>query len=285
MQFVNTIPQNGVRRFHESSFMRSPRDSDAIGKAWRKNMENALQIAANLNGSSTLTQQMFKLRPRGLVQDVCFPFRIFPVPPDLCVDETTAGRTFQVVSGYASFRPKWVSYSRDNFPGLFGNYEVIFPITRGASRVLNPDFGLFLPSQAAESVTVGNTGEFGASANNSAEFVLNSDLDSFDERNAMFFVRFTDSDDEDTDPVAEIICQMFTFDPFDPTGRTNFGFPTDPGIVPIGAVFFDAAGNLGANGVQQWTYNHVINRYGPPPGNLTTSSIGPMFYRGNWDDD
>ncbi len=204
------------------------------------------------------------------------PFKIMLVPEDLCIDPATYGRTYQVRSGFASFRPKWYVEAP---PIRLCNSEPQYYIQRGTDQVAGEGLDFETPDMvmATESVAVANTGDHGASSSSAvAEFVLDADLDSDDERNAAFFIKFDDSGSDATPPVYQVLCRMVTNQPADPTGRTTQPFDPDPTVIPIGIANNDPTFGLY---VEQRLFDHVLNRYGQFP------HLGPMNYRGNWTDD
>jgi hypothetical protein len=64
MQFGNTILTKPKVRYHESSSMREPRNSDATGKAWLKGNDVSSQFYSLSNSVSRLNQLVEKLRRR-----------------------------------------------------------------------------------------------------------------------------------------------------------------------------------------------------------------------------
>lgn len=65
MNFNNPIPRSGLPRFHESSRLRSPRDSDATQRLWQKHRDAGKQAQANSLAIENLQRQIARLRRRG----------------------------------------------------------------------------------------------------------------------------------------------------------------------------------------------------------------------------
>lgn len=77
MRFNNPIPRSGLPKFHESSSLRSPRDSDATQRLWQKHRDAGKQEQANSLAIENLQRQVARLRLRKSASEtVGHPFKI-----------------------------------------------------------------------------------------------------------------------------------------------------------------------------------------------------------------
>jgi hypothetical protein len=77
MNFNNPIPRSGLPRFHESSRLRSPRDSDATQRLWQKHRDAGKQAQANSLAIENLQRQVARIRTKkSQSETVGHPFKI-----------------------------------------------------------------------------------------------------------------------------------------------------------------------------------------------------------------
>lgn len=84
--FNNPIPRSGTPRFHESSSQRSQRDSDAVGRSWRKSQAHAAQLQSIGQNVSQVQRQLDRLKlrkPQETSDNDMFPFKIYNFPKAL----------------------------------------------------------------------------------------------------------------------------------------------------------------------------------------------------------
>lgn len=288
MNFNNPLPRTGLADFNEASRLRSPRDSDAVPRLWQKSKNDQQNLRAIGEATERTIRELQRLRRRKFPQDgfAFHPFKMIPVPANLCIDPSTfsgttgwtgGAKTWQIRSGYAAFRPKW------HLENLVNNNEAQYYVSKGSGGDgSHTGFGLKTVAwespeirKATESIVVGNVGDFGASTNSFCEFVLDEERDADEYIGAFFFVLFEDSDDELTSPTVQIKCRMVSYNP-GTTGRAAVTLPNDQNVIPIGYVWDFSATGLN---VQPWLLDHCVNRYGHFPG------FGPMNFRGEWSED
>lgn len=84
MQFNNPLPRTGMPSFHESSPLRSPRDSDATARLHYKNKIVARQTGQLVETVGKLARDLNKIKRKSAQEDISattyFPFKILPSP-------------------------------------------------------------------------------------------------------------------------------------------------------------------------------------------------------------
>ena len=98
--FVNPISRGKPPFFHESSMLRSGRDSDSVQKAWKKNAAASNQTFRLSQSVEQVQRELNRLRLRGrgsIARSVSNPFKI---TPGLAVDPADNWLTFRVSMGW-----------------------------------------------------------------------------------------------------------------------------------------------------------------------------------------
>jgi len=62
--FNNPQPQKKLPKFHEGSRLKSPRDSDSIGRVWSKNKTIESQVASMSENLKQVIQELNRIRIR-----------------------------------------------------------------------------------------------------------------------------------------------------------------------------------------------------------------------------
>ena len=103
--FVNPISRGTQPRFHESSQLRSPRDSDSLHKGWKKNAQSTEQVYRLSQAVEQIQRELNRLRLRG---------------------GGTAGKKGATATGMV-FRGWWSNVA------TYGEQEVVFRTPSGGS--------------------------------------------------------------------------------------------------------------------------------------------------------
>jgi hypothetical protein len=108
-------PVTHIPRGHEASPMRSPRDSDSVGRAWVKHNKGAAQAGADLRAIGKLQRDIERLRRRIVSggqeekDPLMHPFKIYNVPAGKALDTTKAWRSFRIRDGYVTVKGKYTA--------------------------------------------------------------------------------------------------------------------------------------------------------------------------------
>lgn len=210
-----------------------------------------------------------------------FPFKIYPVGvPAGAPDGTLAWQCWQVRSGLAAGRSQ-------NFidTGNFGDY---YRYGEERRQVLTGTDGLdFLatttkpnPLETNQIVLLTESGDVGADAGNTATFIINNELDTFQAICASFWIEI--NDDPLTGLSFQIKSRRWTMDVAPPFA--HFKYPIAPNVIPIGYVLPKDGPSAPTNPYDLVTYqelfDHAVNRYATGAGGAS-----PSFWRGYWIDD
>jgi hypothetical protein len=294
----NPIPRIALPFRHEGSSLRHLRDGDSIGREWQKAKKDNDALRGQGLALSRLQKQFDSLkRPKNQI-DRWFPFKIYNVPPQYCSNPNDSWRTFRVRSGFVGWRtmygaPSWDSNTWERAwlvnTGGDGDWLYDDPHNGYQSSIIQT-----FVNGNYEVVSVPSTGTSGATSSygRHAEFVLNSGLDTVNERWAEFWIEISDPNDattHDQDIDVQIKCRMFSWSAGDP--RPLGLIQASQNQIPIGMVSVRKSDdpepllNTPAFGyaIDQLLYDHCLNRY--PLGYYNPTivdlySSGGMVYRG-----
>ena len=304
MLMNSPLPRGGLGTLRESTTMRSIRDRDSVGNAWKTTNTNAAQLAAVVETVNRQGRTINKLRRRvpTLIQppaQVILPFTVYNIGNVL--NGVDSWRTFQMRNGLIGFRPKFV------YPGGFnpaqGNFEVPTEVFQDGVTDFSAPAPIVAPPAVAASQQVilandKDTQISGYDANNNPvgfyQFLPDDTWDSSSGSDIMFsvwaeIIDVKNSVPEGGNPYANLWARMFTYDIDDGTGRPTVPFPNAaPNIFPI--CYATLEGNLGLGGtkatagtwmIHQLQIGNLINRY-PQLIFVNGRIIGTPCLRGWW---
>lgn len=140
MNFNNPIPRAPMGIPGESSPLRSPRDRQSLGHAWKYGQQANRRAQDLSNRASQLHQALGRVRRPLMSSDPPFhPFKVYNVPQSFCPPANPAlgydpakdsWRTFAVRGGLVGSRPRYVlTLDQAGNPFYFSNYEYVTSAT------------------------------------------------------------------------------------------------------------------------------------------------------------
>jgi len=206
-----------------------------------------------------------------------FPFKIYPMPN--VVDPTLSALTYQVRSGYVSWRSAYkltVPLMGEAFSPMGNNEQLIYCLctdfTTNFQAQPTAGTGGNVPlANATDTLIFDPTGGSFAYA----QVVINADLDANNQRLFSFWINIVDNPDPLIGVYAQLWGRMWTTDVVNVLGRNSQPFPGGYSTIPLG--FYDGTD---AGIVTQLQFNNVLNRFSPSPSGSLVSPAGIL--RGYW---